>query len=407
MFRGVKMEFSQNGLITTLHDYGQGFEWQNEELNAGNRSCSIIIPMLYSEIKRPALRNILDHVNNCSFLDNVIVSLKAKSIDEYQKTVKFYRRLKIPHLILWNGSPRVTKILLDLKKEDIKVADLAGKGRDMWLALGIASLDSYATALIDADVTTFTSELPTKLLFPVASPKLDFFFNKAYYTRIGFKEMRMYGRVFRIFVSPLLNSLRRKIGRRSVFLEYLNSFKYALSGEFSLTSDLALNIRVPGDWGVEVGMLSEVFRNASLKRICQTDLGFHDHKHRKIGDRETGLVKMAGDIEKSILRNLVEMEGVNVSAPFLRSLQVLYRRLGQDYIHSYGHDSFFNAIAYDRHEEENVLGIFSEMILKAGEDYIKRPFGALIPSWARVLSAFPSLRDDLRRAAEKDLKSHA
>jgi glucosyl-3-phosphoglycerate synthase len=398
------LEFSQKGVITTLHDYGLGPGWQKDELASGNRRCSVVIPMLYSEIKQPALKNILAQLNNCTYLDHVYVSLKAKKRDEYQRTAKFFKRLKIPHTVLWNSSPRITEILQELKKENIKVAELSGKGRDMWLALGVASLDSYAISLIDADITTFTDAMPTKLLYPIASPKLDFFFNKAYYTRIGFKEMRMYGRVFRIFVSPLLDALRRKLGRRSPFLEYLHSFKYALSGEFSLTSDLALNIRVPGDWGVEIGILSEVFRSSSLKRICQTDLGFHDHKHRKIGDRTTGLVKMAGDIEKSLLRNLQEMEGVDISDAFLGGLQVLYRRLGQDYIHSYGGDSFFNAVVYGRHEEENILGIFSDVVMKAGKEYLKSPFGALIPSWARVITAFPNLREELKEAAEKDHK---
>ncbi len=398
------MEYSQHGLITTLHDYGQGVEWQKEEMESMDRRCSIVIPMLYSEIKQPALRMILDQLNSCTYLDNVIVSLKANNTDEFKSTVKFFDKMKVPHLIMWNNSPRVTGILESLKKEDIQVSDMSGKGRDMWLALGVASLDAYAISLIDADVTTFTETIPTKLLYPVVSPKLDFFFNKAYYTRIGFKEMKMYGRVFRIFVLPFLDALRRKFGKRSLFLEYLASFKYALSGEFSLTSDLALNIRVPGDWGVEMGILSEVFRSASLKRVCQTDIGFHDHKHRKIGDRESGLVKMAGDIEKSILRNLVEMEGINISTDFLQSLQVLYRRLGQDYIHSYAGDSLFNHLVYERHQEEKVLGVFSDVILKSGKEYLKSPFGALIPSWTRVLSAFPNLRFELKEAAEKDMK---
>jgi glucosyl-3-phosphoglycerate synthase len=396
------LEFSQKGIITTLHDFGLGAGWQKDELATGNRKCSVIIPMLYSEIKQPALRNILGELNKCTYLDHVYISLKAKKKEEYFYTAKFFKKLRIPHTILWNNSPRITNILQELQKENIRVAELSGKGRDMWLALGVASLDSDAISLIDADITTFTDAMPTKLLYPIASPKLDFYFNKAYYTRIGFKEMKMYGRVYRLFVSPLLDALRRKMQRRSPFLEYLHSFKYALSGEFSLTSDLALNIRIPGDWGVEVGILSEVFRSASLKRVGQTDLGFHDHKHRKIGDRTTGLVKMAGDIEKSLLRNLQEMEGVDISEAFLRGLQVLYRRLGQDYIHSYGGDSFFNAVVYDRHEEEISLSIFSDVVMKAGKEYLKNPFGALIPSWARVLTAFPNLREELKDAAEKD-----
>jgi glucosyl-3-phosphoglycerate synthase len=398
------MEFLQKGLITTLHDYGQEIDWQKEELASSGRSCSIVIPMLYSEIKKPALRNILENLNRCTYLDNIVVSLKAKNKDEYKNTINFFKKLKHPHLIIWNNSPLVAEILGELKKEEIEVSELSGKGRDMWIALGVASLDSYGISLIDADVTTFSDEMPTKLLFPIASPKLDFFFNKSYYTRIGFKEMKMYGRVFRLFVSPFLASLKRKLGRRSLFLEYLDTFKYPLSGEFSLTSDLALNIRIPGDWGVEMGILTEVFRSASLKRVCQTDLGFHDHKHRVLGDKKTGLFKMAGEIEKSILRSLVEMEGVDISTSFLQSLRILFRRLGQDYIHSYGGDSFFNGLVYERHKEEKVLDMFSDVILNSGKEFLQKPFGTLIPSWSRVLSAQPNLRNELKEAAEKDLK---
>lgn len=398
------MDFVQNGHITTFHDYGRDYEWLKEELGNSNLTTSVIIPMLYSEIKGPALRNILLELNKCPYLDHVYVSLKARTKDEYHNTIKFFRKLKLPHTILWNNSNRMTAILEGLKKEDIQVANLQGKGRDMWLALGVASLESFATTLIDADITTFTDEMPTKLLAPVALPNLDFFFNKAFYTRVGQRDHRMYGRVVRLFVLPFIDSLKRKLGRKSKFLDYLSSFKYPLSGEFSLTSNLALNIRIPGDWGVEVGILTEVFRSSSMKRVCQVDLGFHDHKHRKIGDRQTGLVKMVGEIEKSILRSITEMEGLDISVPFLQSLQVLYRRLGQDYIHSYGNDSLFNSIIYERHEEEKVVDIFSDTIIKAGKEYLKQPFGTLIPSWSRVLSADPNVRHELLEAAQKDLR---
>ncbi len=116
---------------------------------------------------------------------------------------------------------------------------------------------------------------------------------------------------------------------------------------------------------------------------------------------------MAGDIEKSLLRALVEMEGVDVSQSFLQSLQVLYGRFGEDYIYRYSGDSFFNTLNYDRHEEETILRIFSNIILKAGNEYLQNPFGTLIPSWERVLSVYPTLRNDLKEAAEQDLKEVA
>ena len=398
------MEFSQKGPTTTIHDFGLDLEWQKEELNRDARKSSVIIPMLYSELKRPAIRTYISELNKCTYLNKIYISLKAGSKKEFQDTSNFFDRLDVPCEVIWSNGSRITKILDELNKEDIGVSELKGKGKDMWIAMGIASLDAHAIAFVDADIITFNDALITKLLFPVSNPKLDFFFNKAFYTRMGLKEKKMYGRVYRLFVSPLIESLIRKFGRRSSFLDYLNSFKYPLSGEFSLTSDLALNIRIPGDWGVEMGILSEVFRSASLKRVCQTDTGFHDHKHRKIGDKNTGLIKMAGEIEKSILRSLVEIEGVDITHGFLQSLQVLYKRIGQDRIHSYDSDSTFNALVYDRHQEERALERFSNIILTAGEDYIKNPFGTIIPSWSRVLSAQANLRHDLRDAALKDLR---
>lgn len=45
--------------------------------------------------------------------------------------------------------------------------------------------------------------------------------------------------------------------------------------------DVAKTIRIPSNWGLEVGILSEVLRNNALNRICQTDIADrYDHKHQ-------------------------------------------------------------------------------------------------------------------------------
>src|SRR3972149_1505418 len=90
------------------------------------------------------------------------------------------------------------------------------------------------------------------------------------------------GSVTRFFVTPLLRSLERLLGHLP-FLVYLDSFRYPLSGEFSMITDLARINRIPWDWGLEVGVLSEVFRNCSLRRICQVDLtDNYEHKHQDL-----------------------------------------------------------------------------------------------------------------------------
>jgi glucosyl-3-phosphoglycerate synthase len=72
-------------------------------------------------------------------------------------------------------------------------------------------------------------------------------------------------------MTPLLRAMKSVLGALPL-LEYLDSFRYPLAGECSLTTDLIRINRIPSDWGLEVGVLAEVFRNCSLKRICQVEL---------------------------------------------------------------------------------------------------------------------------------------
>lgn len=41
--------------------------------------------------------------------------------------------------------------------------------------------------------------------------------------------------------------------------------------EFSMDVNLARVNRIPGDWGLEVGTLAEVYRNTSINRVCQEE----------------------------------------------------------------------------------------------------------------------------------------
>jgi glucosyl-3-phosphoglycerate synthase len=393
--------------VTTLHDFQPDAQGMADRiLSEEERPTSVVMPMLSSELRRPAFRRILESLNRCTYLKKIIIPLATERPEDYRRVVKAFRKVDLPTTLLWCNGERITKILEELKEEEIHVAKAWGKGRDSWIALGVASLDSYAIALHDADIDTYSEVYPAKLLFPLVERELDFFFNKAYYARISRGEgARLYGRVFRLFHTPFLKSLQKKTGYRSPFLRYLSSFRYALSGEFALTSELALNIRVPMDWGLEIGILTEVYRHTSLTRVCQTDLGFYQHKHRRFTrDATKGLRRMAGDIEKTLLRALTEMEGIDVSEAFLLSLQVLYRRMAQDDINRYWADAVFNSLRFDRHEEEKMVDLFSKSIREEGKRYLANPAENLIPSWMRVLSVRPEIREELVEAAEKDLK---
>jgi len=382
--------------ITTLHDLNLDKEKLMKNISdvVNERPVSIILPMLYSEIKSDALANIVKQLNKCTYLKEVIVPLAAKKEEEFIHVKRFFKKLEIPKLVMWCNGPKIENLLTSLKSEGLNLSKYHGKGRDVWLALGIANLRSYAVALHDADIQGYNEMIPTKLLYPLLEPELDFKFNKGYYARVNIKRTVMYGRVFRLFLQPLLKSLVDVLGFEQDFVRFMRSFRYPISGEFALTSDLARDLDIPGGWGIEVGVMAEIYRNVATKRICQTDLGFYEHKHQEIGDSDKGLVKMSGEIFKTLLRVLIEEDHIQVSRPFLLSLRVLYQRNAQDAIRKYHADAHINGIKYDRHLEETMVEKFSQELMIAGNKYMLKPVGTRMPDWLRTISAKKKIREE-------------
>ncbi len=383
--------------ITTLHELcvDENKLMKNMCDAAAERPVSIVMPMLYREVKNDALENIAKRLNKCGYVNEIVIPLAAKNEKEFAHVKRFFKDLKIPTLIMWCNGPKIEKLLNELRSDGINLLRYRGKGRDVWLALGVASLKSYAIVLHDADIQGYTEMIPTKLLYPIVEPELDFKFNKGYYARVNLDKKIMYGRVFRLFLHPLLQSLVDEIGHELDFVRFLRSFRYPISGEFALTSDLARDVDIPGDWGIEIGIMAEMYRNVTSKRICQTDLGFYDHKHQKIGSTDTGLVKMTNDILKTLLRVLIEEDHIQVSREFLISLRVLYQRNAQDCIRKYHADAQFNNLRYDRHSEETMVEKFSRQIMDSGINYMRKPVGTRIPDWLRTISARKKIREQL------------
>ena len=399
------MDYKQE-LITTIHDFGCNLDsLESEIITLSEKSpTAILIPALYEELERPALANICNHLKDCSFIRKIIICLYADTKEQYENAVKFFSVLPQHTYVLWENGARVTNLLEKLRDRGLDLLNLKGKGRAVWLGLGVASLQAEAIALHDADIITYDKSYPLKLLYPLLEKEFGIAFNKAYYARLSNNvPQAMNGRVVRLFVTPLLTALTEIFGYRK-YLRYLTAYRYPLSGEFALTSDLALNTRIPGNWGLEIGLLAEVYRSIAEKRIAQIDLGVFDHKHQKVGNSsQEGLRKMCRDILRSILRTLTETEQVIISRDLIHALRVKFRREAQDYTRQYFVDARFNRLAYDRHEEEVITELFEEVITEAGELYFSNPSGAQIPDWARALAVIPDMREQLRDAVIADM----
>jgi glucosyl-3-phosphoglycerate synthase len=235
----------------------------------------------------------------------------------------------------------------------------------------------------------------------VANPNLGYEFCKGYYSRV---TDRLHGRVTRLFITPMLRSLQQLAGPHPL-LTFLDSFRYPLSGEFAMVPDLARINRNPGDWGLEIGVLAEVYRNCALRRICQADIAdAYEHKHQALSgdDPSAGLLKMCTDITKALFRNLAS-EGVVLPEGTLKTLRATYLQAAQEAISRYENDAAINSLKFDRHEERTAVEVFLKSIKLATEGFLDDPLGVpMISNWSRVVAAVPDIFGRLFEAVEED-----
>ena len=398
-------DFHQSGALSTFHRFGTpNLERIEKELTkfGEQRPVALILPAIYDELKGEALRLIVQEVGRIDYVSEVIITMGQTDPEQFRHARDYFSALPQSKAIVWNTGPRVES-LIDLLEARALSPGPDGKGRSVWFAFGYALADRRAQviALHDCDILTYSRELLARLCYPVASPNLSYEFNKGYYARV---TDRMHGRVTRLLITPLIRALINIVGTHP-YLNYMDSFRYPLAGEFCLVRDLARVTRIPSDWGLEVGLLSEVYRNCSINRICQTELcESYDHKHQPLSadDPEKGLMKMCIDITKTIFRQL-GAEGVILSEGFFRTLQVAYLRTAHAKITWYEDDAAINGLAFDRHEEAQAVEAFANGIQLAAETFLENPLSVtFIPTWTRVTSAIPGFLEQLRDAVELD-----
>lgn len=398
-------DFYQSGVLATLHrlnrDNLEVLEKKLLELAAA-RPIALILPALYSELEGDALPVIVRELQQVQYLDRIVVTLGAADKIQFQKARQFFSVLPQMVRIVWNDGPRIQALYKVLEENEISAGG-DGKGRSCWMAFGyvLAQGRCRVIALHDCDILSYSRDLLGRLCYPVADPVLDYEFCKGFYCRV---TDRMHGRVTRLFVTPLIRALKKLLGPMPL-LDYLDSFRYSLAGEFSMSVELARVNRMPGDWGLEVGVLAEVFRNCAIRRVCQVDLADnYEHKHQALfpGDSSRGLVKMCVDIAQSMFRTLAN-EGVVLSEGFFKTLMVTYLRTAQDHIKRYEDDAVINGLVFDRHAEGAAVEAFTEGLREAGANFLADPIGApLIPNWSRVSAAIPDFLERLNEAVEKD-----
>ncbi len=398
-------DFYQTGVVATFHRLGNQ---SNEKIEADlesftkHRQLALVLPSLFSELKRDALKDIAEQLKGARYVNDIVVTLGPCNETEFRYAREFFSKLPQRVRLIWNDGPRMERIYRILRDADIPYGE-PGKGRSTWMAYGyVLSLERiHAIALHDCDIMTYDRSLLSRLAYPVVSPGLDYNFCKGFYSRV---TDRLHGRVTRLLVTPIIRSLERMIGYHPL-LVYMDSFRYPLAGEFSMDMSLVRVNRIPGDWGLEVGVLAEVYRNTSVRRVCQIDIAEnYEHKHQELSpeDAGAGLHKMCVDICKTLFRTLGS-EGVIYSDGFFKTLLATYVRTAQDMLKRYDDDAAVNGLYFDRHGETLAIETFTNAIRKASDIIMADPLGVpLIASWDRVISAVPGMMLKLNAAVEED-----
>jgi glucosyl-3-phosphoglycerate synthase len=358
-----------------------------------------LIPALFSDMSSAAMKNIIDVLSKMPIIKRVYICLDQSSREEFKLAKEIAGPLGSKAALIWNDSPELRNIISDIEKE-LSVG-IRGKGHSVWTGLGyvIAKEEVAALAFHDADIITYDKNFLLRLLYPIVH--LEFQFSKGYYVRYN---EHFYGRVSRLFYFPFIRALKDIFGLTD-FLDYMGDFRYPLSGEFAIFVNQAKILEFPSDWGLEIGILGEIFRNMRNNRICQIELtARYDHKHQEmVSHGKTDLQRMSSDIARTFF-TFMASDGRIIGRDAFSSIRLAYMKNAREMVNCYEAfaEIYSHRIKYNLHDELNFVDIFAHGIDNAMKDFYRNQHGSpMIPDWKRVESAVPKIQQRLIDAVEK------
>jgi glucosyl-3-phosphoglycerate synthase len=400
-------DFHQGGHVATLHNLRVNEPdalVRELETFTSSRKITLILPSLFSELEGEALPDIIDELNKVDFIHRIVIGLDQATEDQYRYALNFFSKLKADHVVLWNDGPRLSAV--DAKLQELKLSPSEpGKGRNVWFCMGytIAQADSAVVAVHDCDVITYSADMLARLVYPVTNPRFPYQMSKGFYPRVA--DGKLNGRVSRLLVTPILSAMAKVLGPRE-YLDFMSDFRYPLAGEFAMRTSILPDMRIPSDWGLEIGLLSEAWRNLSPRSVCQVEISDrYDHKHQVLSEEDAsrGLSRMSVDICKALYRKLAA-DGTVFSEEIFRSIKATYFRDALDLIETYFNDAKMNGLHVDRHVEEKTVELFASNIMHAGQVFLDNPMETpFIPNWSRVHAADPDITTSMLDAVAHDM----
>ncbi|BBO80060.1 glucosyl-3-phosphoglycerate synthase [Desulfosarcina ovata subsp. sediminis] len=175
-----------------------------------------------------------------------------------------------------------------------------GKGENLWKALYVTRGDIIV--YIDADIKNIHHRFAYGLIGPLLLSD-TIRFTKAFYDRpiaMGDNKLRPTGggRVTELVTRPLF----------SLFMPDLTQFVQPLSGEYAGFRSIFEKIPFHIGYGVETGMLIDIFEKWGLDVMAQVDLDRRVHKNQDT----KALGRMAFVIIKTFLKRLQDLDRMNL-----------------------------------------------------------------------------------------------
>jgi glucosyl-3-phosphoglycerate synthase len=166
-----------------------------------------------------------------------------------------------------------------------------GKGDAMWRALSVARGDIVMFA--DADTLDFGEHFVYGTLGPLFMVPGVRFSKAAYrrpYAQEGHFTADAGGRVTELMAKPLLN----------FFYPELTGFVQPLAGEFAAYRELLCKVPFFTGYGVEIGLLIDVFEEVGLSAMAQVDLGTRQNQHQPLAS----LTRMSSAVLRALAHRL-------------------------------------------------------------------------------------------------------
>jgi glucosyl-3-phosphoglycerate synthase len=148
---------------------------------------------------------------------------------------------------------------------------MSGKGEALWKSLAVTTGDLIV--FVDADLRGFTASYVTGLLGPLLTDPEVAYVKGCYDRPLINGESRIEGgggRVTELVARPLIN----------LHWPMLAGVMQPLGGEYAGRRELLERLPFVTGYGVELGLLLDVFRLGGLDSIAQVDLGRRVHSHQ-------------------------------------------------------------------------------------------------------------------------------